>query len=78
MRGYADEADLAAMQDLLVTWPDPFEAYPGIADLKELVAPSASMPSPDIVLWEQETTGLVGFAIVSPTTTCISTSVLGL
>jgi mycothiol synthase len=65
LRPYSGLSDLAVMQDLLRTFPDPFESYPTAADLPEMLDPVASENPSNTVLWEDASGELLGFAIVS-------------
>lgn len=65
MSPYAGETDLAAMQDLLLTVPNPFEPYPTAADLPEMLNPIISDTPANTVVWQEAGGQLVGFAIVS-------------
>jgi ribosomal protein S18 acetylase RimI-like enzyme len=65
VRLFGGEADLSAMQELLTSAPNPFESFPGPADLPELLAATASGAPPNALLWEDEDSQLTGFALVS-------------
>jgi mycothiol synthase len=65
MRPYKGEPDLAAMQDLLSTTPNPFEPHPTAADLPEMLNPTVSDTPANTAVWEDASGVLLGFAIVS-------------
>lgn len=65
MRAYRDRTDLAAMQDLLSSTPNPFEPHPTAADLPEMLNPTVSDTPANTAVWEDASGVLLGFAIVS-------------
>lgn len=64
-RPYNAESDLAAMQALLRTAPNPFEHYPSAAELPEMLDPTVSDTPNNTLLWEDTDGELAGFVIVS-------------
>lgn len=56
--------DLAAMQGLLREHPDPFDHYPGAADLPALLYPAASGNAANTRVWEDAQGQIAGFAMV--------------
>ena len=63
-RPYRNENDLAVMQRLLREHPDPFDHYPGEADLPALLDPAATGNAASTRVWEDAQGQIAGFAVV--------------